>query len=848
MNSQMENIVAVMRPCPLPPEEHSLNWADYIYLLPVSAASLLLASLAPRALGRDGDRPRRRDARELALLCCGLALGVALVYGAMLAGRRLFAFGPGDAGTDTIDQYIPFYLNLIGRVREGSFLSFNFDYGLGTSVTSFQSWLFDPFNLALVPLGLALGEERLALVLVVVQTLKVFCVGLLFDHLLVGFCDSRLARVVGSLLYAFSGYLILWGQHYWLGSTFVIFTALVLVLELLMQERTSVRLLLVSVVVAVAVGWSAYTAFMSLVAAALYVLLRLPFHLRGSGVVPYLAALAWVAAPVACGLLLSGALFLPYALFLVNETGRVTGGTPLPARLAASFAPILKNWVPYLLSRFVGSGLVNTGAVGFTPEVADLASTNFQRGFAYEFPVLGYSAGCLMLLSQFFSWLYREGSRRERALCTAAALLVVFYLFDQFLPTLLNAMAYVNYRSSFVLALPVCLAMSMALERRVMAGRVSIPPLLASAALTLLVVLWSLAHTLNGRLVCLLFAAATLAIAWALWMMGRRGWSRAGRLAQAALVTALLASSMGDAFFVTNVRGTLGIGDMPGQRSRDYDTVAALQELRETDRGFWRVDKLYADWTPYNDSLAQSYPSATTYNSTIDSDLREFLDRLWPEAYNQGGAMEYSLRNAPDSSGVAGLLDVRYVLSKEPLDAPWASLRTRVGSVYVYENAEARSLGTLRQRVVGESEANALSGAKERRALLEDGMIVPDEVAATEPGRRLAQTSPNGRAAGFGDFVRNADGSLEASASADADAVACVAVPHADGWRVLVDGNEVESFRADYGFVGFFLPEGEHHVQLSFTPAGLGAGCAMSLAGAVACLVLCLVGRRRATN
>lgn len=822
-----------------------MNWADYAFELPISALSLLLASLAPRLLAREGDVSGRRDARELAVLCCGLALGVALVYGAMLMGGRLFVYGAGDAGTDTIDQYVPFYLNLIGRVREGSALSFNFDYGLGTGVTSFQSWLFDPFNLVLVPLGLALGEGRLALVLVVVQALRIVCAGLLFDHLLVGFCDSRLARVLSSLLYAFSGYLVLWGQHYWLGTAFVVFTALVLVLELLMQRRTSVRLLLVSAVVAVAVGWSAYTAFMSLVAAALYVLLRLPFHVKSPGVAAYLKGLAWVAAAVACGLLLSGVLFLPYALFLLDETGRVTGGSPLPARLAAALAPVPANWLPYVLSRFLGSGLVNTGAVGFTPDVVDLARTNFQRGFAYEFPALGYSAGCLMLLGQFFSWLHDEGSRRERVLCTLSAVLVALYLFDQLLPTLLNAMAYVNYRSSFVLALPVCLAMSVAVERRVLAGRTSRPLLLASLALTALVVAWSLAHTLNGRLVCLLFAAASACVAGSLWAVGRSGWDGAGRLAQTALVAALLASSVGDAFFVTNLRGTLEPDAMPSLGAKDKDTLDALDKLREEDPGVWRVDKLYVDWTHYNDSLAQSYPSATTYNSTIDSDLREFLDRLWPEAYGQGSIMEYAYRHAPDADRVPALLNLRYVLSKEPMRSSWASLRERIGSVYVYENAQASSLGSLRQAVVSEGEANALPDAGERRALLERAVIVPDEVASTEQAGRLPGADEGDGAADFGDFTRATDGSLEASASAKTDAVACVAVPHADGWKVLVDGSEVESFRANYGFVGFFLPAGEHHVQLGFTPAGLGVGCLMSLAGLASCLALCLVGRRK---
>ena len=66
-----------------------------------------------------------------------------------------------------------------------------------------------------------------------------------------------------------------------------------------------------------------------------------------------------------------------------------------------------------------------------------------------------------------------------------------------------------------------------------------------------------------------------------------------------------------------------------------------------------------------------------------------------------------------------------------------------------------------------------------------------------------------------------------------------------------VDGAEVETFRADYGFVGFIVPEGEHAVEASFSVAGIGAGCAMTAAGAVgtiACVVALKERSRHSTQ
>ncbi len=44
------------------------------------------------------------------------------------------------------------------------------------------------------------------------------------------------------------------------------------------------------------------------------------------------------------------------------------------------------------------------------------------------------------------------------------------------------------------------------------------------------------------------------------------------------------------------------------------------------------------------------------------------------------------------------------------------------------------------------------------------------------------------------------------------------------GWRILLDGQPVEYFPADYLFIGFKVPAGEHHVTMRFVPPGFWAG------------------------
>jgi hypothetical protein len=148
----------------------------------------LLAHLVPSlSAEREG---RRRTASEVVLLLAAMALGILAIYWNFLFGDA--RFGYWDLGSDTLEQYVPFYLELVRGVSSGSWGPWNFDYGLGASLLAFATWANDPFNLFTVPLTLALGTSGLGIVLVLVQALKIILSGLLFDHLLTFYGESSL--------------------------------------------------------------------------------------------------------------------------------------------------------------------------------------------------------------------------------------------------------------------------------------------------------------------------------------------------------------------------------------------------------------------------------------------------------------------------------------------------------------------------------------------------------------------------------------------------------------------------------------------------------------------------------
>ncbi len=821
-----------------------MNWSMYYYLAIAVLVAAVLFGLLIWQTPKLSQPSKKRTPTELLFICAISAAALFTIYANFYFEHLSFAYAIGDVGSDTIEQYVPFYLNLIGNVRDGSFTFVNFwsfEYELGVNATTYQSWLYDPFNLIVVPLGLLLGEAHLSLILVIAQSVKVVLSALLFDHFLTRFCETPIARILGSLLYALSGFMILYGQHYWLGSVFPVFTLCMLAFELYLEKKSVPRFLVVTIVVGLLLMWSPYIAFMVLLFAALYLLLRIPCYMQTCSIRTYFATIGRMAVPVVSGILLSGVVFIPYALFLLTETSRTSGSMSLAEHIVLSLTSFINlDWIPAILSRTLGSGLINTGAETVTTIVSPSFDMDFTGSFPYEFILLGYSAGAFVLLSQFFSWAYAEGSKKAKLLISLATVLIALYCFHQFLPTVFTAMVRLQYRSCFIIALPACTAIALGFEKRILPGKIAKVPFALAAVLTLAVLVWSLFNTMNGRLVCFFYLVAFSAMIACVILLAKQK-KLAPSVLTALFIALVLSTSIVDGFFTNNSRKTVATSDFPLSFASENgkDTIAALDYLEEHDDSFYRIDSTYSIWVPLNDSLILHYPSASAYNSSPDSDVDEFYRKLWKEAISTWAVYSQGFKNNPDQPAVLDLLNVKYVLSLEPLAYDWCELEHQEGAVYIYRNTGAESILTVRGNAVAESEADALESAEARRTLLATSVIVPDE--EMDALRTSLSTAQPDALAASSEFYEVSNGEMSGTVTLDSDGIACLAIPNTGTWHISIDGKTVDTFRADYGFIGFELSAGTHTITATYTLAGTDAGLALTGAGLALSIIACIV-------
>ncbi len=93
--------------------------------------------------------------------------------------------------------------------------------------------------------------------------------------------------------------------------------------------------------------------------------------------------------------------------------------------------------------------------------------------------------------------------------------------------------------------------------------------------------------------------------------------------------------------------------------------------------------------------------------------------------------------------------------------------------------------------------------------------------------------------------VEVSDNHVTGKITSEEDTILCFSVPYSGGWQAMVDGQPVESFRANRAFIGLEVPAGTHDVELYYITPGLKQGILLSGAGLVSLAVLLVVYRKR---
>ena len=796
------------------------------------------------------------DVRAVCFLLIILGASCCYMFRDYLFGNELMIFN--DVGSDTWQQYIMNYTDIVNHLRDGSFSFWDFNNGLGINQFNFN--LFDPFLMLLYGIGIVLGPAHMLLYINVIQVLKILAAGLAFYWFLSQFSFSIQARVTASYVYALNGFLLVWGQHYQFGTAVIYLPLLWMFCEKFIRKKRGRAFF--PVMVFLCGIYSVYFTYMCLAATGLYLLFRI-LMLDGMTWKERTQKFLFGCMEMLLGVGMSLVVFLPMAEVLLNVSSRLdSDGTGIFDFLRQCFTPYSRKFYLSLLKRMFSDNLQNGYGLAKGPQ-------QYVMNY-YEDPVLFCSTLAVFLNVQFLVILRKADmtKRAKRVLYGLSVLIILGVVFPAG-GTVFNYFTLPTQRYTFVL-MPVFLL--------------------------LMAWMWDYLRK-GGKLNLFLILAVTVLMGWAYWC----GYEQAGFREYKTNILILTATGILMAVCLTLlcflkkqqirniILGCLGVilvvnvvsdsgtnyqnrvtmkkTDVPAEsmqqetqryeemrKSEDKETKYraeiekpqdffremyrtdlqdSLNYLKEKDPTFYRVEKDYISGTVSMDSSGQGYRGISTYNSVMNGNVKEFVETCYPELFF-ADHNHYTFWNNVEDNWLAAFLGVKYILSGngEPDETKY-KLLDRVGSLYIHENVLDAQTAHFYTQDISEESLRELCTEENREELLGGAIALEGGTEIEDASELRTLRSEDQKTAEQNSSVTldapQKDSVVTGNVHAETDGYALFMIPYEKGWSLTIDGEKAELLRGDIGFLACRVPEGDHTILLTFHAPGLKAGAVGSI-------------------
>lgn len=836
----------------------------------------------------------KKDVWYAVLLFCLMVVSCIFMFKNYLFGNELMIFN--DMGSDTWQQYIMNYTAIVNDLRDGSFSLWDFSNGFGVNMFNFN--LFDPFLLILYGLGVVLGPAHMLLFINGIQIMKILTAGIVFYLFLSQFSFSCQAKLIASYVYGFSGYLLVWGQHYQFGTAVIYFPLLLLFCERFVQKKKGWGFF--PVMVFLCGIYSVYFTYMCLAATGLYLLFRILMKENltlGQRIRQFLLGCG----EILLGMGMSLVIFLPMAEVLLNVSSRLdSDGMGFFQWLRQCFTPYSKKFYLSMIKHLFSSNLQNGFGLAKGPQ-------QYVMNY-YEDPVLFCSVLAVFLNVQFLVVLRKaEMTRRAKSVLYGVAALIFTAMIFPVGGTVFNYFTKPTQRYTFVLIPVFLLLMAWMWDYLKKGGKLSLLLIIAVTVLMGWIYMegWEQSGFAEYKRNIVILTVTGLCIAICLIVLNfvKKQQMRSMIMGIMGIVLVVNVVSEGSTNFQARV--TLKKTDTPAEvmaqeiekyeadrksedkevryraemnKPQDFfremyraDLPETLNYLEQRDDSFFRVEKDYISGTVAMDASAQGYNGVSTYNSVMNGYVKEFVEICCPELFF-ADKNHYTFWNNVEDEHLAAFLGIRYLISgREILPDGW-KLLDKVGSLYIHENELKTGTAHFYTDAITENSLKTLCTEQTRDEFLEKVIALPEEdgkntsdasgITEAMPASEITEihsvseiddliSEENKRAIAASEVVLDNpqwDSYITGTVHAETDGYGMFMIPYEKGWSLRVDGKETELLRGDIGFLACRIQEGDHTLELTFQAPGLKAGAVGSCFFWILFLVTRLVFRKKMVN
>lgn len=622
-----------------------------------------------------------------------------------------------DIGSDTIQQYIMQYATIIHHIQEGNFTFWDFDNGFGMNMMGLN--IFNPFLMIIYALGTLLGPSRIPGMLIYLIILEIFLAGTVMYFYLsefnisdTGFTES--AKCIASYIYAFNGYMLVWGQHYQFGAYVIFLPLLLLFIERMIKAKKFHFLL--PVLVAVMSMCSVYMTYMALLFTGIYLVFRTAMLKRSE---PYARILLF---SKCCGGILLGigmgmAVFLPGVYYLLNISSRLDSDISIFTAFLSYFRPYPKKFYITSIYRLFATNYQGTASMY-------VGGANYYEAPVYFVTLLGF-----ILLVQFLFTIHRQKTEAKNKVLLY--LTVPVFLFFFFVPAgacMFNAFAYPMSRHTFTLMPVLTLMIAYMLDQIFVKKQLSYIGLLLTVPVLAAVHFRAqqIVYIENLKKTIIFCGILGILMVLLLFAAGIKKINVTKSVTVPLLFICLIGNICAEGYWDYNERENLSKEDtLYFERLYGEPINQVLSYLAETDPSFYRIEKDYEAGSYCMDALAQNYNGVSAYNGTQNKYIQQFVSNLWPNLIRMVKT-QYSFRQAPHDMGMASLTGIKYIISLRPdLKDTGLTLLKQFDYLYLYRNENTDSIAKFYADTVSESDFEQCKEDLDKEDFLSNVLILP---------------------------------------------------------------------------------------------------------------------------
>ncbi len=638
---------------------------------------------------------------------------LSIVFLKLYYSNMIFAYS--DIGSDTKMQYIPQYNLIMKKISDGTLSTWLPEVGYGYNIAYF--FMCDPLLLLALLFGSVFGTSSIPAIIVIYKSIGIFLCTIVAFKFLEFFSDNYDVIAIGSYLYAFNGFTLVWGQHY-LFFDYPLYTILVFYF-IERHLRTPGKKFDLSIIIIsfASMAYSVYMSYMIYLPCCLYAVIRYIQLNDKFKWKEFFSSMLQLVINIFIGFIGGLSIGLYYIKNILNS-GRVVSDTSI----VEQFVDGLKSF--YLQEDFWGSLQRFLSA-----NLSGIGSSHEGLHNYYEEPQLFFSALFWIIFFQFICTIHKTNSSKKQVLCKIIAVILVgLAIYNKGILLALYAFSQETRRTTFAL-FPVISIMIVEVLNNIFQKKIlSKLGVLLGVMVTVYLMLYNWDQFFSTEkmiLIVISLSIVLISIIIFFYVCFEKNLSEIR--GYVLILTFVLFINVCAEMYISVNRVGLVKEDWLFDSEIKTDTQKAVDYIKNLDETYFRMDKNYTTWNGLTDAYFEEYYPVTTYNSCMSHYTKEYNQLFMNPLYISIREYKPSFAMSPNDIVQYSSLGLKYIMSKYPLsDYKFYELIKQIDNVYIYKNLEAESFTTFFDDVILKSEFEKL-GYNDKNKLQQKALVIEDE-------------------------------------------------------------------------------------------------------------------------